>query len=81
MSFNPDPKKTAHEVLFSPNIAYPIICFNIVEVQRPNQQKHLGISLKLNFICNIDKVLTKTSKSIAFVKRLRTFLQIINYQL
>ena len=40
MSFNPDPKKPAQEVLFSrknSNITHPIIYFNNVQVQRVNQ--------------------------------------------
>ena len=79
MSFNPDPKKPAQEVLFSrknSNITHPIIYFNNVQVQRVNQQKYLGIILddKLNFKCHIDKVLTKTSKGIAVIKRLRNFM-------
>ena len=47
-----------------------------VQVQRANQQKHFGIILddKLNFKCHIDKFLTKTSKSIAVIKRLRNVL-------
>ena len=39
MSFNPDPKKPAQEVLFSrknSNIIHPIIYFNNVQVQRAN---------------------------------------------
>ena len=80
MSFNPDPKKPAQEVLFSrknSNITHPTIYFNNVQVQRANQQKHLGIILddKLNFKCPIDKVLTKTSKSIVVIKRLQIFLR------
>ena len=49
---------------------------NNVQVQRANQQKHLGIILdeKLNFKSHIDKVLTKASKGIAVIKRLRNFL-------
>ena len=79
MSFNPDPKKPAQEVLFSrknSNITHPIIYFNNVQVQRANQQKHLGIILdeKLNFKSHIDKVLTKASKGIAVIKRLRNSL-------
>ena len=75
MSFNLDPKKHAQEILFSrknSNITSPIIYFNNVQVQRANQQKHLGIILddKLNFKCNIDKVLTKTCKGIAVIKKL-----------
>ena len=79
ISFNPDPKKPAQEVLFSrknSNISHPIIHFNNVQVQRANQQRHLGIILdeKLNFKSHIDKVLTKASKGIAVMKRLRNSL-------
>ena len=79
MSFNPDPGKPAQEVLFSrknSNITHPIIHFNNVQVQRANQQRHLGIILdeKLNFKSHIDKVLTKASKAIAVIKRLRNSL-------
>ena len=48
MSFNLDPKKPAQEVLFSiknSNVTHPIIYFNNAQVQRANQQKHLGIIL------------------------------------
>ena len=60
-------KKPAQEVLFSrknSNITHPIIHFNNVQVQRANQQRHLGIILdeKLNFKNHIDKVLTKVSR-------------------
>ena len=53
MSFNPDPKKPAQEVLLSgrsSNITHPNIYFNYDQVQRANQQKHLDIILdgKLN---------------------------------
>ena len=58
------------------NINHPIIYFNNVQVQRANQQKHLGIILdkKLNLKSHIDKILTKGSKCIAVIKRLRNFL-------
>ena len=65
MSFNPDPQKLAQQVLLSRNITHPIIYFNSVQVQRANQQKHLGIIIaaKLNFQFHIDKVLTKVLPS------------------
>ena len=79
MSFNPDPKKPVQEVLFSAkksNITHPSIHFNNVQVQRANQQRHLGIVLdeKVNSKSHIDKVLTKASKGIAVIKRLRNSL-------
>ena len=51
MSFNPDPKKPAREVLFSrknSNITHPNIYFNNVQVQRANQKKHLGSFLMIS---------------------------------
>ena len=79
MSFHPDPQRPTQEVLFSrknSNITHPIIHFNNVQVQRANQQRHLGIIFdeKLNFKSHIDKVLTKASKAIAVIKRLRNSL-------
>ena len=79
MSFNSDPKKPAQEVLFSgknSNITHSIIYFNNDQVQRANQQKHLGIILdeKLNFKSHVDKVRTKASKGIAVIKILRNSL-------
>ena len=58
------------------NITHPIIYFNNFQPQRADQQKHLGIIFdeKLNFKSHIDKILTKTSKGIAVIKRLRNFL-------
>ena len=64
LSFNPDPKKHAQEVLFSTknsNMAHAVIYFNNVQVQRANQQKRL-LCIKFYMINFIDKVLTKTSK-------------------
>ena len=54
MPFNPDLKKPAQKILFSrknSNITHPTIHFNNVQVQRANQQRHLGIILDemLNF--------------------------------
>ena len=79
MSFNPDPNKPEQEVLFSrknSNITHTIIHFNNVQVQRANYQRHLGIILdkNLNFKSHIDKVLTKASKGITVIKRLRNSL-------
>ena len=79
MLFNPDTKKPAQEVLFSgknSNITHSIIYFNNDQVQRANQQKHLGIILdkKLNFKSHVDKVRTKASKGIAVIKILRNSL-------
>ena len=89
MSFNADPKKPVREVLLfrkNSNITHRIIYFNNVQVQRANQQKHLGITCdeKLNLKFHIDKVVTKTSTCIAVIKGLRNFLPLksnCNYHL
>ena len=67
------------ELLFcrtNSSITHPIIYFNNVQVQKANQQKHLDIILdeKLNFKRYIDKALTRASKGIAVIKRLRNSL-------
>ena len=79
MSFNPDPlfsKKQNKTKQKNSNITHPVIYFNNFQPQRANQQKHLGIIFhkKLNFKRHIDKILTKTSKGTAVIKRLRNFL-------
>ena len=79
ISFNPDPNKPAHEVLFSrkiSNTTHSITNFDNVQVQRANHQRHLSITLdeKLNFKSDIDKILTKASKGSTAIKRLRNSL-------
>ena len=78
MSFNPDSKKPAQEVLFSrenSNITHPIIYFNNDQVQRANQQKHLGDILdgKLIFKCHIDKVLSNYQRYCHYKKTSKLF--------
>ena len=45
--------------------------YKVLQVQRADRQKHSGIILdeKLNFKYHRDKVLTKTSKGLAVIKR------------
>ena len=52
MLFNPDPKKPAHEVIFSRKkneVAYPSVFYNDIEVSRTDSQKHLGLVLDKKF--------------------------------
>ena len=71
-----NPRKRYYFLEKSSNITHRIIHFINVQVQRANQQRHLGIILdeKINFKSHIDKVLTKASKGIAVIKRLRNSL-------
>ena len=48
MSFNPDPRKQAVELVFSGKyvkVDHPVILFNDVAVSTVDQHKHLGITL------------------------------------
>ena len=52
MLFNPDPKKPAHEVIFSRKkneVTYPSVFYNDIEVSRTHSQKHLGLVLDKKF--------------------------------
>ena len=76
MLFNPDPNKTAQEVLFSRKnkVQFHLTLYlNNIQVERTSYQKHLGILLheKLNFKQHIDSVMPKINKSISVTKKLR----------
>ena len=79
MSFNPDPSKQAKEVIFSHKINKPLhpnLVFNNVPVDQVSSQKHLGMILdsKLNFNEHFKSVVSKVSRSIALLRKLRIFL-------
>ena len=76
MLFNPDSKKPAQEVLFSRKKQiqnHPAISLNNIQVERTNFQKHLGLILdeKLNFKQHVDSAISKVSKGISVIKKLR----------
>ena len=76
MLFNPDSKKPAQEVLFSRKNQiqnHPAISLNNIQVERTNFQKHLGLILdeKLNFKQHVDSAISKVSKGISVIKKLR----------
>ena len=76
MLFNPDPKKPAHEVLFSRKNQiqnHPVISLNNIQVERSSHQKHLGLILdeKLNFKEHINSAISKVNKGISVLKKLR----------
>ena len=56
---------------------HPTISLNNIQVQRAPYRKHLGIILdeKLNFKQYIDRAISKISKGISEVKKLRNSLQ------
>ena len=75
MLFNPDPKKSAQEVIFSrkkQSQNHPTISLNNIHVERATYQKHLGIILdeKLNFKQHVDNAILKINKGISVIKKL-----------
>ena len=78
MSFNPDPKKQAQEVIFSQKskaISYPPLVFNNNVIQTTSQ-KHLSIVLdtRLTFEKHLEAVLCKINKTIGLILKLQNLL-------
>ena len=79
MSFNPDPKKQAQEVIFSRKskaISHPLLVFNNNNVIQTTFQKHLGIFLdtRLSFEKHPETVLCKINKMIGLIRKLQNLL-------
>ena len=79
MSFNPDPSKQAHEVIFSRKKKkeyYPPLAFNNNNVSETNSQKHLGVVLdnRLSFENYLKMILNKVNKTIGLLCKLRNVL-------
>ena len=73
MSFNPDPKKQAQEVIFSRKRVkdcHVSVFFNDIIVEKLTSQKHLGIHLdgKLDFNAHIKEKVSKASRGIGIIK-------------
>ena len=74
MSFNPDPRKQDHEVIFSRKIKklpHPSLVFNNNNVLQTSSQKHLGVKLdvKLTFDEHLNNVLNKVEKIIGLLRK------------
>ena len=79
MSFNPNPKKQAQEVIFSRKskaISHPPLVFNNNNVIQTTSQKHLGIILdtRLSFEKRLKIVLCKINKTIGLIRKLQNLL-------
>ena len=79
MSFNPDPKKQAQEVIFSRKskaTSHPPLVFNNNNVMQAASHKHLGIILdtRLSFEKHLETVLCKINKTIGFIRKLQNLL-------
>ena len=73
MSFNPDPKKQAVQVIFSHKVKppnHPKIYFNNIEVLQVPEHKHLGLILdsKLSFSTHINEKIKIARKGIGVIK-------------
>ena len=79
MSFNPDPKKQAQEVIFSRKskaMSHPPLVFNNNNVIETTSQKHLGIILdtRLPFEKHLETVLCKINKTLGLIRKLQNHL-------
>ena len=79
MSFNPDPKKQAQEVIFSRKIqksSQPSLIFNNYVVTQSLTQKHLGMFLdtKLDFQEHLKSIFSKVNKTIGLLRKLHHIL-------
>ena len=79
MSFNPDPSKLAHEVIFSKKrnkITHPDLVFHELPVERVDNHKHLGLILdeKLNFNIHLNMITEKVTKAICVLRKLRYYI-------
>ena len=79
MSFNPDPSKQAHEMIFSKKINKPVhpdLSFNQLPVERVVSHKHLGLILdeKLNFNSHLKMITDKATKGISVLRKLRHYI-------
>ena len=78
MSFSPDPRKQAVEVIFSrKNVQteHPVILFNDLPVKKVDEHKHLGIILdsKLSSSAHIHAAITKSREGIGMLKFLSKY--------
>ena len=78
MSFNPDPKKQAQEVIFSRKskaVSHAPLELNNDLIQ-VTSQKHLGIipDTRLSFEKHLEKVLSKINKTIGLIRKLQNLL-------
>ena len=79
MSFNPDPRKQAVELIFSKKTAktdHPQVLFNDAPVMKIDQHKHLGVILdpKLSFSAHIQAAVSKSRKAIGMLRFLSKYL-------
>ena len=76
MSFNPDPAKQAHEVIFShktKEIYHPPLVFNNTSVSQSSSQKHLGVILDSKLIL-LKMISIKISKILGLLLKLHNLL-------
>ena len=75
MSFNPEIKKQAQEIIFSQkknDTSHPSLYFNNARIQRQSAQKHLGLFLydKLSFLEHVDVKIKKATFGVNLMRKL-----------
>ena len=75
MTFNPDHKKQAQDVIFSRNVKktlHPLLNFNNDSVKQVQFQKHLGVHLddKLDFREHLRNIFIKVNRTISLLRNL-----------
>ena len=76
MSFNPDPRKQAQDIIFCRNtekICHPLLRFNNSIISQSPYRKHFGIFLdaRLNFEEHLKVITTKVNKTTGLLWKLQ----------
>ena len=79
MSFKPDPREQAQEVILSRKVQkanHNQVYFNHNSVKQVPPQKHLGVYLdtKLNFQEHLNNIISKVNKTIRLLRKLQPLL-------
>ena len=84
ISFNPDPRKQAIELIFSTkrdNSDHPMLYFNNLQVTKLDKHTHLGFVLdsKLSFLRHINAAISKSRKALGILKLLSKYRPHLDY--
>ena len=71
MIFNPDMTKQVQDVIFSrktKKMLHPFLLFNDIPLKNSISQKHLGLTLDVNFVEHIKNITHKSSKTVGLLR-------------
>ena len=77
MIFNPDMTKQVQDVIFSrktKKMLHPFLLFNDIPLKNSKSQKHLGLTLDVNFVEHIKNITHKISKTVGLLRRFQPIL-------